>query len=354
MFKPVAMGVAAVLAAFAGMQSAAVGQSLPAVPDVGPGVCVANCGGSSSSSGSGSFSSGSGGSATFRVPSGSGSGLGQDFNADDGLDALSDRSSEGGDGEQEKKLKGFFASTAEGSGTDTAAAAPLFSGDGGGVVDPAAISGEFRPSAEAEHRVAWVSPDELPTAEPYRDYSEMGFLQPLKDRVKAGAQDLVKSDTVQRLIALVPQGTALKAIYDEGNSLYEALGEGIVVPMAEKTLGNISGAVEYPVTGNGEAEAEWLVGYADQGGAGEAVQGEVDSLLQEKIQDRVEGPIFEADTPASQYDQSGQVAIEGLQSSEVARANQLGTGQSSADSWSQSLSNLGLQNNFIGKFSLTR
>ena len=114
MFKPVAMGAAAVLAAFAGMQSAAVGQSLPAVPDVGPGVCVANCGGSSSSSGSGSFSSGGGGSATFRVPGSKGSGLGQDFGTDEGLDALSDRSSASGDGEQEKKLKGFFASTSEG------------------------------------------------------------------------------------------------------------------------------------------------------------------------------------------------------------------------------------------------
>ena len=136
MFKPVAMGVAAVLAAFAGMQSAAVGQSLPAVPDVGPGVCVANCGGSSSSSGSGSFSSGSGGSAIFRVPSGSGSGLGKDFDANGGLKALSDRSSEGGDGEQEKKLKEFFASSSETSGAAPALAlsvssdgAPLIEGD---------------------------------------------------------------------------------------------------------------------------------------------------------------------------------------------------------------------------------
>ena len=345
--KSMTMGAAAVLAALAGMQSAAVGQG---VPDVGPSGCVANCGGSSSS-GSGSFSSSGGSSASFRVPSGSGSGLGQDFDTDEGLGALSDRSSAGGVGEQEKKLKDFFASSSEGSGTDTAA--PLFSGDGG-VVDPAAISGEFRPSAEAEHRVAWVSPDQLPTAEPYRDYSEMGLLQPLKDRVKAGAVDLVTSETVQRLVALVPQGTALKAIYDEGKSLSEALGDGIVVPMAEKTLGNISGAVEYPVAGNGDAEAEWLVGYADQGGAGEAVQGEVDSLVQEKIQERVEGPVFEADSPSSQSDQSGVVAIEGVESADVARANQLRTGQSSADSWSESLSSLGTQNNFIGKYSLTR
>ena len=74
---------------------------------------------------------------------------------------------------------------------------------------------------------------------------------------------------------------------------------------------------------------------------------------QENIQDR-EGPIFGADTPASQYDQSGVVAVEGLQSSDVAGANQLRTGQSSADSWSATMSNLGPQNNFIGKFSLTR
>ena len=128
----------------------------------------------------------------------------------------------------------------------------------------------------------------------------------------------------------------------------------VVAPMAEKTLGNISEDVEYPVTGSNEAAVDWLIGYADQGGAGEAVEGQVDALVQQKIQDRVEGAIFEAAAPESRFDQSAVVAIEGVESADVARASQIRTGRSSADYWSESYSNLGPQNNFIGKFSLTR
>ncbi len=221
----------------------------------------------------------------------------------------------------------------------------MFSGDGTGVVDPSAISGEFRSSAEAEHIVNWVSPDQLPKAEPYRDYSEMGMLQAVKARVKDGAVDLLKSEVTQAIIARIPQGTALQAIYEEGDSLYTALGEGIVVPMAENTLGNINDAVA-----GDENASEWLIGYAEQGGAGEAVEADVDALVQEKIQDRIEGPVFEAESGDSQYDQSGVVAIEGVESADMARAKQLRTGQSSADYWSETPSNLRSVTNFIGKF----
>ena len=317
------------------------------IPEVGPGRCVASCGGGGSSSGGGSSGSGS----SLNLPSGfsGNSGLGKEFGSGDEIEGFSDRSSASGDGEQEKTLRSLLATVPEGSGTDTAAAALLFSGDGGGVVDPLAISGEFRSSAEAEHIVNWVSPDQLPTAEPYRDYSEAGFLQPLKDRIKGGAIDLLKSEAVRRIIDRVPQGSALKAIYEEGNSLYEALGEGIMVPLAENTLGDISDAVA-----GDENASERLIGFADQGGAGEAVEGQVDALVKQKIQDRVEGPIFEAESADSQYDQSGVVAMEGVESADVARARQLRTGQSSADYWSETPSNLRSLNNYIGKFASTR
>ncbi len=215
------------------------------VPDVGPSGCVAFCGGSSSS--------GSSGGSSVNLPTGfSGtSSLGREFGSGEGAEGFADRSSEGGDGEQEKTLRGLLSTVPEGS-TETAAA-PLFSGDGGGVVDPSTVSGEFRSSGDAENIVNWVSVDQLPTAEPYVDYSEMGLLQPLKDRVKASVVDLVKSEVAQQIIARIPHGSAFEAIYDEGKSLYDALGEGIVAPMAEKTLGNISDATAYPVTGEGDA-----------------------------------------------------------------------------------------------------
>ena len=159
----------------------------------------------------------------------------------------------------------------------------------------------------------------------------------------------MKSEAVRRIIDRVPQGSALKAIYEEGNSLYEALGEGIMVPLAENTLGDISDAVA-----GDENASERLIGFADQGGAGEAVEGQVDALVKQKIQDRVEGPIFEAESADSQYDQSGVVAMEGVESADVARARQLRTGQSSADYWSETPSNLRSLNNYIGKFASTR
>ena len=105
------------------------------IPEVGPGRCVASCGGGGSSGGGGS--GGSGGS-SLNLPSGfsTNSGLGADFGSGDGIEGFAERSSEGGDGEQEETLRSLLASVPDGSATAPALSlsapsdgAPLIEGD---------------------------------------------------------------------------------------------------------------------------------------------------------------------------------------------------------------------------------
>jgi hypothetical protein len=73
------------------------------IPEVGPGRCVASCGSGSSGGSSGSSS---GGGSSVNLPSGfsGNSSLSRKFGSGDGVEGFADRSSESGDGEEEREL----------------------------------------------------------------------------------------------------------------------------------------------------------------------------------------------------------------------------------------------------------